>query len=116
MSNERALGDHLGYLAYHIEALDRLDADLETELAAIREEADSQEERIKSERNALKDYRDDVSNRLVKLETQVENCFEDATETTRKRATDIQESAAATHLDEAEVPDTEFQTANDIGE
>ncbi|WP_049972511.1 hypothetical protein [Haladaptatus cibarius] len=116
MSNERALGDHLGYLAYHIEALDRRDEDIEQELATIREEADSKDERIKAEHKALKDYRDDVSDRIAKLEAQVENCLEDATETTRDRAKEIRESATATHLDEPEIPDAGFQTANDIGE
>lgn len=116
MSNERALGDHFGYLAYHIEALSRRDDDLEDELAAIKEEADSRDDRIKAERNALKDYRADVAERLAKLEAQVENCFEDATDTTRDRATEIRDSAIATHLDEPDVPDTGFQTGNEIGE
>lgn len=116
MSNERALGDHLGYLAYHIEAISRRDDDLKSKLVTIREETDSRDERIKAERNALNEYHNDVSDRLAKLEEQVENCFEDATETTRERATDIRESAVATHLDENGVPDTRFQTASDIEE
>lgn len=115
MSNERALGDHLGYLAYHIEALARRDDDLGDELATIRDEADSRDERIKAEHSALKDYYDDVSDRIDKLEEQVENCFEDATDTTRERATDIRDSAVATHLNEDDVPDTGFQTGNEIG-
>ena len=115
MSNERALDDHLGYLAYHIEALARSEDDREAELANIRDDADSQDERIKAERNALKAYFDDVSDRLVKLDKQVENCFEDAPETTRERATDIRESAISSHLDEADVPDTDFQTGSEIG-
>lgn len=116
MSNERALGDHLGYLAYHIEALSRRDTDLAAELAAIKKETDSRDERIKAERNALKDYCSDVADRLAKLEEQGENCFEDATDTTRERATEIRDSAVAVHLDQADIPDTGFQTGNDIGE
>lgn len=116
MSNERALGDHLGYLAYHIEALGRRDEDLGEELAAIKKNADSRDERRKAERTALKDYRSDVADRLAKLDVQVENCFEDATETTRDRATEIRDSAVSVHLDEPDLPDTGFQTGNEIGE
>lgn len=116
MSNERALGDHIGYLAYHAEALSRRDADLGDELAGIKEEADSRDERLKAERTALKDYRSDVADRLAKIEEQVEKCFEDATDTTRERATEIRDSAVTVHLDEADVPDTGFQTGNEIGE
>lgn len=61
-------------------------------------------------------YRDEVANRLVKLNEQTENCFEDAPETRQERGTEIRESADATHLDENDVPKTEFQTANNIEE
>jgi hypothetical protein len=48
MSNERPLGDHLGHLVYHIEALARRDEDLGSELATLCKEADSQDKRIKA--------------------------------------------------------------------
>jgi predicted nucleic acid-binding Zn-ribbon protein len=114
MPNDRALGDHLGYLAYHVEALQRRDADLERELAKIDRDTNSKDEQIRKERAALKDYRSDVRARLTKLDEQAENCFEDATDTTRERAFEIRDSAVSTHLDETEVPDAEFQSASDL--
>lgn len=114
MSNERALGDHLGYLAYHVEALSRRDEDLVSDLETIRDQSDSEDDRIRKERNALIEYRKDVSQRIEKLDEQASNCFEDATETTRDRATEIRDSAVAAHLDETDVPDTGFQSASDL--
>lgn len=114
MGNDRALGTHLGYLAYHVEGLSRRRDELTDELEDIRENADSRDERIKKERSALKDYRSDVSHRIDKLEEQIANSIEDAPETAHDRAIEIRESAITTHLEEDDAPDAGFQTASDL--
>jgi len=115
MSNDRALGEHLGYLAYHIDALREREDNLESDLASARADADTDLERVKAERAVLGKFREDVTRRLAKLDAQMEKSLEDAPETAHERATEIRTSAGHAHLtDEEEQQGAAFQTASDL--
>lgn len=116
MNNDRALGDHLGYLAYHVEALEQRHEELVNELKEIRDTVDDEDEQVAAERSALLEFRADVARRVAKLEEQAENSIEDAPETAHDRAMEIRESAISTHLEPDDPPDTDFQTATSFSD
>jgi len=64
MTDKRAAGDHLGYVAYHIEAISRRDEELEDEIKEIRKEFGGEWDRIREDRKALKRFRHDIQKRL----------------------------------------------------
>jgi predicted ATP-binding protein involved in virulence len=114
MANENALGSHFGYLAYHVEALSRREEELNDTLQQIDEKPISGTEQKLEERKALKEFKQDVTERIQQLEKQVANSLEDAPETTHEKAIEIRESAINTHLEEDEIPDTGFDTASEL--
>ncbi|AFH21463.1 hypothetical protein OSG_eHP1_00165 [environmental Halophage eHP-1] len=116
MSNKRHRGQRLGYLDYHVATLsDRLE-ELDTALSDIRQEHSGKERKVK-EQSELLDFRQDVKQRLEKIENQVEGVKKHEEDKTLDMAERQKESAYTVHQEEPDKIDMEengFSTASEL--
>jgi hypothetical protein len=115
-TNERYRGQRLGYLDYHTEVLkDRLD-ELDVELNQIRQQHSGKEQKTK-ERSALLKFRQDMKNRIEKIDYQIQGVKKHEHDDALSVAKRQKESSYSVHQEDADDIDTNedgFTTASEL--
>jgi len=115
---EKDKGTHLGYAEYHTTVASDLHSDLVDDLAEIREKH-SGEERYKNEQQRLLEFHNNISERIDKINKQIDGIMQHESENAVSRANKICESAYQTHQEDdlESIPqNTGFKTAKERSE
>lgn len=110
----RYLGERFGYLRYHAAVFDQLVDDVDAEIEEIRSSSASDEEKIRRQYQALRQFKREVRERSRKLDDQVSGVSSHLDEETIEHSDEVFDSAWRTYREEPDDHTDGFVSASEV--